>query len=58
MVQRIVRSATPTRPSCMNTLTRKRPMPGGLIAKFSSFFASNSPAWRSFISARASATVC
>ena len=32
----MVRSTMPTRPCCTNALTRKRPMPGGLIAKLHS----------------------
>src|SRR5690606_20846362 len=54
----MVRSTIPTRPSCMKALTRNRPMQVGLIAKFTSRCSSNSAAWRSFIRARASSTVC
>ena len=54
----ITRSTRPVRPICVKALTRKRPMPPGLMAKFSSLLASNSAAWRSFISARASSMVC
>src|SRR5690606_33821843 len=54
----ITLSTMPVRPSWVNAFTRKRPMPPGLIAKLSSLFASNSAAWRSFIRARASSTVC
>src|SRR6188472_2282841 len=42
----------------MNALTRKRPTPGGLIAKLHSFVASNSAACLSFITLRTSSIVC
>jgi len=42
----------------MNAFTRKRPMPEGLMAKLHSFVRSNSAACLSFITERASATVC
>src|SRR5687767_1705496 len=54
----IVRSTMPMRPCCMNALTRKRPMPPGLMAKLHSLVASNSCACLSFIIARASSDVC
>ena len=54
----IVRSTMPTRPCCTNALTRKRPMPGGLIAKLHSFVPSNSAACLSFITLRTSSIVC
>ena len=53
----IVRSTSPTRPCCTNAFTRKRPMPGGLMAKLHSLLRSNSEAWRSFMMARASSWV-
>ena len=43
------RSTAPTWPCWMKALTRKRPMPWGLIAKLHSLDASNSRAWRSFM---------
>src|SRR5205823_2797846 len=54
----IVRSTIPMRPCWTNALTRKRPMPGGLIAKLHSFVDSNSAACLSFITLRTSSTVC
>src|SRR5688572_10839644 len=54
----IVRSTMPMRPCCMKALTRKRPMPPGLIAKLHSLVASNSCACLSFIIARVSSDVC
>src|SRR5512135_2797592 len=54
----IVRMTTPTRPCCTKTLTRKRPISGGLIAKFDSLVASKSFHWRSFMIERASSLVC
>src|SRR5690349_2076993 len=54
----IVRSTMPTRLCWMNALTRKRPTPGGLIAKLHSFVASNSAACLSFITLRTSSIVC
>ena len=50
----IVRSTTPTWPCCTNALTRKRPMPGGAIAKLHSLVASNSVACLSFMIERTS----
>src|SRR6185312_17383736 len=54
----IVRSTMPTRPCCTNALTRKRPRPGGLIAKLHSRVDSNSAACLSFITLRTSSIVC
>src|SRR5690348_9311550 len=54
----IVRIAMPTRPCWMNALQRKRPMPGGLIAKLHSLVDSNSAACLSFITLRVSSIVC
>src|SRR5690348_9742652 len=54
----IVRSTIPTRACCTNALTRKRPMPGGAIAKLHSFVDSNSAACLSFITLRTSSIVC
>jgi hypothetical protein len=54
----IVRSTIPTRPCCTNALTRKRPIPGGLIAKLHSLVPSNSDACLSFITLRTSSIVC
>src|SRR5262245_55771032 len=58
MVVVIVRSTMPMRPCCMKALTRKRPIPPGLMAKLHSLVASNSPACLSFIIARVSSAVC
>ena len=58
MVVVITRSTMPTQPICTKQLTRKRPMPEGLMAKLHSFFASNSAACLSFITARHSIAVC
>ena len=58
MVVVITRSTMPTQPICTKQLTRKRPMPAGLMAKLHSFFASNSAACLSFITARHSIAVC
>src|SRR5262245_30002148 len=54
----IVRSTAPVRPIWMKALTRKRPMPGGAIAKLHSLVASNSLVWRSFMIARTSSALC
>src|SRR5215472_3366368 len=54
----MVRIAMPTRPCCTKALTRKRPMPGGLIAKLHSLLDSNSAACLSFITLRVSSMVC
>src|SRR6187551_3309124 len=54
----IVRSTMPTRLCCTKALVRKRPMPGGAIAKLHSFVASNSAACLSFITLRTSSIVC
>src|SRR6185437_6648825 len=54
----IVRSTMPTRPCCTKALTRKRPMPGGAIAKLHSLLPSNSAACLSFITLRTSSIVC
>src|SRR5512139_659443 len=53
----IVRITTPTRPCCTNTLTRKRPISGGLMAKLDSLVASKSRHCRSFMIERASSLV-
>jgi len=58
MVVVITRSTAPTWPCCTKQLTRKRPMPVGLMAKLHSFFASNSAACLSFMIARTSIAVC
>src|SRR3982751_6804262 len=54
----IVRSTMPTRPCCTNALVRKRPMPGGAMAKLHSLLDSNSAACLSFITLRTSSIVC
>ncbi len=54
----IVRSTMPTRPCCRNAFTRKRPMPGGAIAKLHSFVDSNCAACLSFMTLRTSSIVC
>src|SRR5438067_1823546 len=54
----IVRIAMPTRPCWMNALQRKRPIPGGLMAKLHSLEDSNSAACLSFITLRVSSIVC
>src|SRR5512143_2973654 len=54
----IVRNTIPTRPCWTNALTRKRLMPGGLIAKLHSRVDSNSAACLSFITLRTSSIVC
>jgi hypothetical protein len=54
----MVRITMPTWPCCMKALTRKRPTPCGEMAKLHSLVRSNSAAWRSFITERASAMVC
>src|SRR5689334_22066745 len=54
----MVRSTMPTRPCWTNAFTRKRPTPGGAIAKLHSFDASNSAACLSFITLRTSSIVC
>src|SRR5207248_1052578 len=48
----ISRMTQPTAACCTKALTRKRPMPGGAIAKLHSLVASNSRVCRSFITAR------
>src|SRR5512139_815463 len=53
----IVRITMPTRPCCTNTLTRKRPISGGLMAKLDSLLASKSFHCRSFMIERASSLV-
>src|SRR3569833_282348 len=52
------RMTQPTAPCCTKALTRKRPMPGGAIAKLHSLEASNSFVWRSFMIARTSVADC
>ena len=54
----IVRSTMPMRPCCTNALTRKRPTPGGAMAKLHSFVDSNSAACLSFMTLRTSSIVC
>ena len=54
----IVRITMPMRPCWTNALTRKRPTPGGAIAKLHSFDDSNSAACLSFITLRTSSIVC
>ena len=54
----IVRNTRPTWPCCTKALTRKRPMPGGEIAKLHSLVRSNSAACLSFMMERVSASVC
>ena len=58
MVTLIVRITMPTWFCCMNALHRKRPVPGGLIAKLHSLVRSNSAACLSFMIERASVSVC
>ena len=53
----ITRSTMPTLPCCTKALTRKRPMPGGEMAKLHSLVRSNSAACLSFMIERASASV-
>ena len=48
----------PMRPCWTNALARKRPTPGGAIAKLHSFVDSNSEACLSFITLRTSSIVC
>jgi hypothetical protein len=54
----MVRSTAPVSPICTKALTRKRPMPGGAIAKLHSRVESNSLVWRSFMIARTSNCAC
>src|SRR5438552_5126968 len=54
----MVRIAMPTRPICTKALQRKRPMPGGLMAKLHSLVDSNSAACLSFITLRTISIVC
>jgi len=54
----MVRNTMPTWPCCTKALTRKRPTPCGLTAKLHSLVRSKSAACLSFITARASASVC
>src|SRR4030095_13306909 len=54
----MVRSTMPTRDCWTKALTRKRPTPGGAIAKLHSFDDSNSDACLSFITLRTSSIVC
>ena len=53
----ITRITIPTLPCWINALTRKRPTPGGLMAKLHSLVRSNSAACLSFMMARANASV-
>ena len=53
----MTRITMPTWPCCIKALTRKRPRPGGEIAKLHSLVRSNSDACLSFMMARASASV-
>src|ERR1043165_9409579 len=52
------RITQPGLPCCTKVFTRKRPMPGGAIAKLHSFVASNSLVWRSFMMARTRTADC
>src|SRR5579863_3031401 len=54
----MVRSTAPARPCCTKAFTRKRPMPGGAMAKLHSLLASNSLVCRSFMMARTSVADC
>src|ERR1700761_3985628 len=54
----MVRSTAPVNPCCTKALTRKRPMPGGAIAKLHSLVASNSLVCRSFMIARTIPALC
>ena len=54
----IRRMTQPTAACCTKALTRKRPMPGGAIAKLHSLVASNSLVWRSFMMARTRVADC
>src|SRR5271170_7887597 len=54
----MVRSTAPVNPCCMKALTRKRPMPGGAIAKLHSLVPSNSLVCRSFMMARTMPALC
>src|SRR4029077_17497799 len=54
----ISRMTQPTAACCTKALTRKRPMPGGAIAKLHSLVASNSLVCRSFMMARTSVPDC
>src|SRR5213078_4900089 len=54
----ISRMTQPTAACCTKALTRKRPMPGGAIAKLHSLVASNSRVCRSFMMARTSVADC
>ena len=54
----MVRNTSPTFPCWMKALTRKRPTPCGEIAKLHSLVRSNSAPCLSFMTARASASVC
>src|SRR2546427_7808657 len=58
MMMLIVRKTMPTRPCCTNALQRKRPIPGGAMAKLHSLVDSNSIACLSFITLRTSSIVC
>ncbi len=58
MVVVMTRNTTPTCPCWTKALTRKRPMPAGLMAKLHSLEDSNSAACLSFMIARASIAVC
>jgi len=58
MVVVITLSTTPTLACCTKALTRKRPIPAGLMAKLHSLVDSKSAACLSFMIARASSTVC
>ena len=53
----MTRMTMPTLPCCKKALTRKRPMPGGEMAKLHSLVRSNSAACLSFMMARASVSV-
>src|SRR6202161_4179730 len=54
----MVRSTAPVKPCCTKALTRKRPIPGGAIAKLHSLVESNSLVCRSFMMARTRPALC
>jgi hypothetical protein len=58
MVELIWRITQPVMPCWTKALTRKRPIPGGAIAKLASLLASNSRVWRSFMIERTSTALC
>jgi hypothetical protein len=54
----MVRSTAPVKPCCTKALTRKRPIPGGEIAKLHSLVESNSLVCLSFMMARTRPALC